>query len=54
MGVTYVIVKVYVTECNKVINVVTIWQISAIEVTALLKILRSEIKVCKKKNLSWV
>ena len=39
MNVTYAIVKVYVTERNDVTkrhsNVITIWRMSAIEVTAL-------------------
>ena len=48
MDVTYAIIKVYITERNDVIkrhcNVITIWRMSAIEVTALLKNLRSEMK----------
>ena len=48
MDATYVIVKVYVTERNDAIkhhsNVITIWRTSAIEVTTLLKNLRSEMK----------
>ena len=43
-----VVIKVYVAERNYVIkrhsNVITIWRMSAIEVTALLKNLRSEMK----------
>ena len=50
----YAIVKVYVTERNDVIkrhsNVITIWQTSAIEVTALLKNLRSEMKGVQEKK----
>ena len=58
MDVTYAIIKVYVTERNDVIkrhsNDFTIWQTSAIEVTALLKTYFQRWKVSKKKNLSWV
>ena len=59
MAVTYAIVKVFVTERNDVIerhsNVIIIWRTSAIEVNALLKYLRSEMKgVQEKKNLLWV
>ena len=48
-------VKVYVTECNDVINrhsnVITIWRKSAIEVTALFKkTLHSEIKGVQEKE----
>ena len=53
MDVTYTIVKVYVTERNDVIkrhsNVITIWRTSAIEVAALLKNLRSEMKGVQEK-----
>ena len=48
MEVTYVIVKVHVNERNDVFkrlsNVIIIWRTSAIEVTALLQNLRSEMK----------
>ena len=48
MNITYAIVKVYVTERYDVIkrysNVIKIWRTSAIEVTALFKNLRSEMK----------
>ena len=51
-------VKVYVTEHNDAIkrhsNVITILRTSAIEMTALLKNLRSEMKGVQKKNLSRV
>ena len=54
MDVTYTIVKVYVTERNKVIkchsNVITIWRMSAMEVTALSKNLRSEMKDVQEKE----
>ena len=54
MDVTYVLVKVYVTECNDVIkrnsNVITILRTSAIEVTALFKNLRSEMKGVQEKE----
>ena len=54
MDVTYAIVKVYVTERNHVIkchsNVITIWQTSAIKVTALLKNLHSEMKGVQEKE----
>ena len=53
MDVAYAIVKVYVTECNDIIerhsDVVTIWWTQAIEVTALLKNLHSEMKGVKEK-----
>ena len=57
MDITYAFAKVYVTERNDVIkchsNVITIWQTSAIKVTALLKkIYIQKWKVCKKKTLS--
>ena len=46
MDVTYAIIKVYVIERNDIIeshsNFITIWQTSAIEVTALLKNLHSQ------------
>ena len=54
MDVTYAIVKVYETERNDVIkrqsNVITIWRTSAIEVTALLKDIRSEMKGVQEKE----
>ena len=54
MDVTYLNVKVYVTERNDFIkrhsNVIPIWRMSAIEVTALLKNLRSEMKGVEKKE----
>ena len=54
MDVTYAVVKVYVTECNDVIkrnsDIIRIWQTSAIEVTTLLKTLRSEMKGVQKKK----
>ena len=54
MDVTDVIVKVYVTERNDVIklhsNVITIWWTSAIEMTALLKNLCSEMKGFQEKE----
>ena len=57
MDVKYAIVKVYVTECNDVIkrhsNVLTVWQMSAIKATALLKIkknLHSEMKSVHEKE----
>ena len=54
MYVTCIIDKVYVTECNDVMkrhsNVITIWRTSAIEVTALLKNLRSEMKGVQEKE----
>ena len=58
MYVTYVIVKIYVTERNDIVkrysNVITVWRTSAIEVTALLKHLCSEMKgVQKRGNPSW-
>ena len=54
-----VIVKGYVNERNDAIkrhgNVITIWWTSAIEVTALLKNLRSEMKgVQEKKSIMGV
>ena len=53
MDVMCAIVKVYVTERNDVIkhhnNVITIWQTSAVEVTAL-KNLRSEMKGVQEKE----
>ena len=52
MDVTCAIVKVYVTGCDDVIkphsSFITIWQTSVIEVTALLKNLKSE-KRCARK-----
>ena len=45
MGVTYVIVKVFVTDVNVIkrhSNVITVWRTSAIEVTELLNNQRSE------------
>ena len=55
MDVTYATVKVYVTERNYIIErhsilVITIWRTSAIEVTALLKNLRSEMKGEQEKE----
>ena len=55
MEVTHAIVKVYVTERNDVIkrhsNVITIWRLTAIEATALLKKhLRSEMKGVQEKE----
>ena len=54
MDVTFAIVKVNVTERNDVIkrhsNVITIWRTSAVEVTALLKTLRSKIKGVQEKE----
>ena len=48
MDVTYAIIKIYVTEYNDVIkrhsNFITIWRLSAIEATALLKNLCAEMK----------
>ena len=53
MDVTYVIVKVYVTEHNDVIkrhsNVISIWRTSANEVTALSKNLLSEMNGVQEK-----
>ena len=55
MDVTRAIIKVYVTDRNDVIkrysNVITIWRTSAIEMTALLKSLRSEMKDVHKKGI---
>ena len=54
MEVIYGIVKIYVTERNDVIkchsNVIAIWRTSAIEVTALSKNRRSEMKVVQEKE----
>ena len=54
MDVTYAIVKIYVTKCNDAIkchsNVITIWRMSAVEVTALLKNLHSEMKGMQEKE----
>ena len=54
MNVEYAIVKVYVTDRNDVIirhsNVIKVRRMSAIEVTAFLKILRSEMKVEQEKE----
>ena len=54
MDVTYGIVKVYVTERNDVIkchgNVITIWWTSTIEMIALIKNLRSEMKSVQEKE----
>ena len=55
MDATYAIVKVYVTERNDAIKrhsiVITIWQTSAIEVTALLKNnLRLEMNCVQEKE----
>ena len=53
MDATYAIVKVYVTERYDVIkrhsNVITIWWTSAIDVNALFKHLRSEMKDVHEK-----
>ena len=52
MDVTYAIFTLYVTERNDVIkrhSVITLWRTSAIEVTALLKNLRSEMKGVQEK-----
>ena len=59
MDVMYAIVNFYVTERNDVIkchsNVITIWRTSAMEVTALLKNLGSEMKgVQEKKSIMGV
>ena len=54
----YAIVKVEVTGSNDITKchgiVITIWQKSAMEVSALSKTHFLKWKVCKKKNLSWV
>ena len=54
MDVTYAIVKVNVTERHDVINrhsnAITIWRTSSIEVTALFKSLRSEMKGVQEKE----
>ena len=54
IDITYAIIKVYITEHNDVIkchsNVITIWWTSALEVTALLKYLCSEIKDVQDKE----
>ena len=54
MDVMYAFIKAYITECNDVIkrhsNVVTIWHMSAIKVTALLKNLHSEMKGVQEKR----
>ena len=54
MHVTYAIVKVYLTKRNDAIirlsNVITIWRTSVIEVTALLKILSSEMEGVERNN----
>ena len=54
MNVTYTMVKVYISEHNDIIkrhsNVITIWWTSAIEVTALLKNLHSEMKGVQEKD----
>ena len=54
MDVTYTIVKFYVNESNDVIkrhgNAITIWRTSAVEVTALFKNLRSEMKAVQEKE----
>ena len=54
MDISYDIVKFYVTEHDDVIkrysNVISIWRTSAIEVTALLKHLRSEMKGVQEKE----
>ena len=56
MDVTCAIVKVYVTERNDVIkrnsNVISIWRTSALEVIALLKNLRSEMKGVQEKEFT--
>ena len=54
MDVTYAIAKVYLTERNDAIkrhsNVITIWLTLAIQVTALLKNPRSEMKGVQEKE----
>ena len=54
MDAMFVIVKVYVTERNNVIkrhnDVIAIWRTTAIEVTALLKSLLSEMKGIQDKE----
>ena len=54
MDIMYAIVKVYITERNDVIkchsHVISIWRTSAIEVTAWLKNLRSEVKGVQEKE----
>ena len=56
MDVTYAIFKVYITEHNNVIkhhrNLITIWRMSAVKVTALLKNLHSEMKSVQEKESS--
>ena len=58
MDVTYAIDKVYITELNDVIkrhnNVITICQMSANKVTALLKNLLSEMKCVQEKESTVV
>ena len=54
MDLMYAIIEVYVTEHNVVIkchsNDITIWQMSAMEVTALLKNQHSEMKGVQEKE----
>ena len=54
MDVTYAIVQVYVTESNDVIKrhsiVITLWRTPPIELTALSKHLRSEMKGVQEKE----
>ena len=53
MDVTFAIVEVYVTERNDDMernsNVITMWRTSAIELTAVLNNLRSEMKGVQEK-----
>ena len=55
MDFTYAIVKVYVTERNIVIkrdsNVITIWRVPAIKVTALLRKSTSKNERCVRKSI---
>ena len=58
MDVMYAIVKVYATERNDALkchsNVITIWQTSAFEVTALFENLCSEVKdVQGNESVKW-
>ena len=54
MDLMYAIIEVYVTEHNDVIkchsSVITIWRMSAMEVTALLKNQHSEMKGVQEKE----
>ena len=50
-SVSYAIIKVYITERNDVIKGhIIIWRTSAVEVTALFKNLRSEMKGVQEKG----